>query len=522
VSGIGLIGCGHWGSNHLRVWSELGELRAVCDADADRLERVRHEHPNLPLYGNVASLIADEEVTAVVIATPAATHAELVSHALDAGLDVLVEKPMALHLSEAKELVDQARSCRRLLMVGHVIEFHPAVQKLRSLISKGNLGKIRYLYSNRLNFGKLRTEESALWSFAPHDVAIMLRIVGSMPELVACHGGGYLNQDVADVTLMTLGFSGEVRGHIFVSWLHPFKEHRFVVVGDRQMAVFDDTRPWEEKLTLYPHRVDWLEGRVPVANTADGQLVPLEAEEPLKAECEHFTSCIKERQQPLTDGQSGLRVLSVLHMAQGSLERESRRYELGDHSVQGTFVHPSAVVEEGVRVGEGTKVWHFSHLMSDAEIGRDCVLGQNVFIGSRARIGNLVKIQNNVSIYEGVELEDEVFCGPSVTFTNVSNPRSAIDRKNAFRKTIVERGATLGANSTVVCGCRIGRYAFVGAGATVTRDVPPHCLVVGVPARAVGWVCECGEGIVFDGDVARCGACGLTYRMGESVERCPD
>jgi UDP-2-acetamido-3-amino-2,3-dideoxy-glucuronate N-acetyltransferase len=175
------------------------------------------------------------------------------------------------------------------------------------------------------------------------------------------------------------------------------------------------------------------------------------------------------------------------------------------------FVHPSSFVDEGATIGAGTKVWHFSHVMPGAVIGERCSLGQNVVVMPGTRIGNNVKIQNNVSIYEGVELEDDVFCGPSCVFTNVMNPRSHVPRKHEYRRTLVRRGASIGANATVVCGVTLGEYAFVGAGAVVTSDVPAFALMVGVPARRVGWMCQCGERLRLAGTRGRCEVCGAQY-----------
>ena len=512
---LALVGCGAWGKNHLRVWSDLGHLRLVCDKDPARLELVRAQYPDMETCPDVNTVLYRPDISTVVIATPAPTHATLALRALEAGKDVLVEKPMALTVAEGERLVETAQRLGRILMVGHVLEYHSAVLKLREMIGEGTLGRVHYVCSNRLNLGRIRTEENALWSFAPHDVAIMLQLLGVMPEEVACHGGAYLNHQVADVTLTSLRFPDGARAHIFVSWLHPFKEQRFVVVGDRQMAVFDDTRPWPEKLVLYPHRVDWLGGQVPVAHKAEAVPVPLEEVEPLRAECEHFLQCVVTRQQPLTDGKSGLRVLRVLEAAQQSLEQGSQPTRL-DHGAlmsPSYYAHPTATVDSGAEIGEGTRIWHYSHVMSGAEIGKKCVLGQNVFVASRVRIGDGVKIQNNVSVYEGVELEDFVFCGPSMVFTNVINPRSEIERKQEFRKTLVRRGATLGANCTVLCGVSIGRYAFIGAGAVITKDVPDYALVVGVPAHVAGWVCECGEKLRFDSDRTTCSTCSKRYRQ---------
>ncbi len=179
------------------------------------------------------------------------------------------------------------------------------------------------------------------------------------------------------------------------------------------------------------------------------------------------------------------------------------------------FVHQSAYVDPGASIGQGTKIWHFCHVMSGAVIGEGCTLGQNVVVMSGARIGNNVKIQNNVSVYEGVILEDDVFCGPSCVFTNVLNPRAHISRRSEFMKTLVKRGATIGANATIVCGVTLGEYSFIGAGAVVTSDVPPYALMVGVPARRVGWMCRCGERLAFDQGFARCKRCDSEYQERE-------
>jgi UDP-2-acetamido-3-amino-2,3-dideoxy-glucuronate N-acetyltransferase len=306
-----------------------------------------------------------------------------------------------------------------------------------------------------------------------------------------------------------MSFASGVKAHIFVSWLHPFKEQKLVIVGDRKMAVFDDTQD-DRKLVLYPHRIDWVD-RVPVARKAEGEVVPLEKLEPLKLECQHFLDCIASRQTPRTDGENGVRVLKILHAAGQSIRDHGQPVSVGRRTSANYFAHSSAIVDEPCEIGENTKIWHFSHVMANSRIGLGCILGQNVHVASGVRIGDNVKIQNNVSLYTGVELEDDVFCGPSMVFTNVITPRSHVNRKAEYRKTLVKRGASLGANSTIVCGVTIGQYAFVGAGAVVTKDVPDHALFVGVPARQVGWVCQCGVSLKVSSRVALCPSCGTTY-----------
>jgi UDP-2-acetamido-3-amino-2,3-dideoxy-glucuronate N-acetyltransferase len=333
---------------------------------------------------------------------------------------------------------------------------------------------------------------------------------------VAAHGSSQLTPAVVDVTTTHFQFASGVAAHIFVSWLHPFKEQKLVVVGDRAMAVFDDTET-ERKLVLYRHHVDWL-NRLPVAHRADGEVIPLPNQEPLQTECLHFLDCVQGRRTPRTDGQEGLRVLRVLDACEKSLRNGGQLLSL-EEPVTRYFTHPSAVIDERCEIGESTRIWHFSHIMSGSKIGRHCNLGQNVVVSPGCRIGDNVKIQNNVSIYTGVELEDDVFCGPSMVFTNVINPRSHIERKHQYRRTLVRKGASLGANSTVVCGVTIGAYAFVAAGAVVTHDVPDYALVMGVPARQVGWMCKCGVKLELAADSGRCSDCGETYVLDHGCMR---
>ncbi len=513
---IAVVGCGYWGKNLVRNFSELGALKCVCDKDVSRPDTLIYNGDPPEFTEKLLDVLGDSGVRAVAVATPAATHYDVVKQCLRADKDVFVEKPLALTAQEGQELVELAEHRARILMVGHILLYHPAIVKLQQLVTRGELGQVRYCYSNRLSMGLIRTEENILWSFAPHDISVLLHLLGEEPVEVEARGESYLTPGVVDVTLSSLKFKSGVAAHIFVNWLHPFKEQRLVVVGSEKMAVFDDTA--EKKLLLYPHRVDWA-GRSPKAVKADAIEVKLEAAEPLKRECQHFLECVATRQQPRTDGHEGLRVLRVLDACQRSLEEHRPTVSLGQQAkaraeTREYFAHETAVVDMPCSIGKGTKIWHFSHVMKGATLGEDCSLGQNVLISSTSVIGNGVKIQNNVSVYDGVTLEDGVFCGPSMVFTNVMNPRSEIIRKSEYRSTLVKRGATLGANCTIVCGHTVGEYAFVAAGAVVTSDVPPFALVAGVPAKPIGWMSRAGERLHFDKDnLARCPHSGNLHRL---------
>lgn len=523
---VAVVGVGYWGKNLVRNFADLGVLAALCDAEPSVEVTYRPKYPHLKFYRDFQQVLSDPTIQAVALATPAVTHYELAKAALNAGKDVLVEKPLAVDVKHGEDLVRLAEKNGRILMVGHILRYHPAILKLQELIQQGALGRINYLYSNRLNIGKIRTEENILWSFAPHDISVMLALLGETPTRVSCSGGAYLNHDVVDVTLSHFDFPSGVQAHIFVSWLHPVKEQKLVVVGSEKMAVFDDTA--EHKLVLYPHKVEW-RNRIPTAIKADAEVVKLDDREPLRAECQHFLDCSASRKSPVSNGAEGLRVLRVLDACQRSLESGPVALDVPVAAPQKAelpyFVHSSAFVDEGAEIGARTKVWHFAHVMKGARIGERCIVGQNVNIDGGTVIGNNVKIQNNVSVYTGTVVEDDVFLGPSCVLTNVSNPRSQINRHSLYETTVLKRGCSIGANATIVCGVTIGRYAFAGAGSVVTKNVPDFALVVGNPAHQIGWMSRHGhrlENPDADG-IMLCPETGYRYQEVEpGVLRCLD
>jgi UDP-2-acetamido-3-amino-2,3-dideoxy-glucuronate N-acetyltransferase len=348
---------------------------------------------------------------------------------------------------------------------------------------------------------------------------MILALLNDLPETVTAVGHCYLHKAVADVTTTHLTFASGQAAHIHVSWLHPIKEQRLFVIGDKAMAVFDDGEDWPSKICIYDHEINWRDG-VPVPTKSSGRPVAIEPDEPLRLECQHFLDCVAGGATPRTDGAEALRVLRVLDAAQRSID-ENRPVSIATGlALPNSQIHPTACIDSPSDIGDGTKIWHFSHVLKDSRIGRNCNIGQNVVIGPNVSIGDGCKIQNNVSVYDGVTLEDNVFCGPSMVFTNVVNPRADISRKDEFGDTLVRTGATIGANATIVCGVEIGKYAFVGAGAVVTRNVPDYALMVGNPAKRVGDMCACGERLP-DGDWtdAECNTCDRKFERSEGLVR---
>lgn len=517
---VAVIGSGYWGKNLVRNYANLGALKLICDKNEMVLDHFRQQY-QVDTCLALNDVLLRDDIAGVVVATPAETHFDIAREALLAGKHVYVEKPLVLEEKEGMELIRIAREKDLTLMVGHLLQYHPIFGHLKDLVQAGELGRINYVYSNRLNLGKIRREENILWSFAPHDISMILTLAGETPEAVSATGGNYLHQKIADVTTTHLRFPSGLRAHIFVSWLHPFKEQKLVVVGDRKMAVFDDTLSWKDKLLLYPHEINW-QGNLPVPTKKDAERVAVTEAEPLRLECEQFLSCIHNGHSPITDGVEGLNVLRVLNAAQRSMDCGGCELTLegnaphlnietaapesrSTHVEQAYFKHPTAEIDEPVQIGAGTKIWHFSHVLKNSTIGESCNIGQNVVIGPDVTIGKRCKIQNNVSVYKGVTLEDGVFCGPSMVFTNIYNPRAEISKMDQVRPTLVRKGATIGANATIVCGVTVGAYAFVGAGAVVTKDVAPNALIVGNPAKQIGWVCTCGERLGEDMYCAGCG-----------------
>ena len=499
---ICVVGAGRWGTNHIKTLKGLGALAGIVEARENRRDELKELFPDVTLYHSVRDVPLDE-FDGFTVATPAETHFEVGSYLLEQGKHVLIEKPIALNTKEASALKKLAEEHQVNLMVGHVLLFHPAIIKIKELIDTGKIGKLEYIYSNRLNLGTVRTEENILWSFAPHDISIFEYFIGSNPIDVVSRGGAFLTPGIHDTTMTSLTYPDNVVGHIFVSWLHPFKEHRMVMIGSKGMISFEDSSA-DKDILFYEKGIDWIQGE-PIKRDGPTEVIPYEKGFPLTNEIQYFLDHLDGSKLEIADGQNAFDVLEVLEKATASLQ--------GSHVEESSeesdfFVHPTSEVDAGVTVGAGTKIWHYSHIQSGSSLGEKVSIGQNVNVGNRVKIGNHVKIQNNVSVYEGVELEDYVFCGPSMVFTNVQRPRSEFPQRGTefYAKTLVKKSASIGANATIVCGSTIGEYAFIGAGAVVTRDVPAYALVVGNPGKVIGWVDKQGHKLEFDNSgLSRCG-----------------
>jgi predicted dehydrogenase len=327
VTTVGVVGLGYWGPNLARNFAALpdAEVRWLCDARPERLEEVGAAHPDARRTGELAELLADPELDAVVLATPVPTHADLAVTVLGAGKHCLVEKPLAQSVPDARRAVEAAEEAGRVLMVDHLLEYHPGLLKLKEIADSGELGDIHYIYGNRLNLGQLRADENALWSLGAHDVSVVLRLAGEEPIEWSARGECYMREGIEDVVFAFLRFPSGLSAHLHLSWLDPHKERRFTVVGSRRMATFDDMQV-ERKLSVYDKGFDQTASSYGeyVTRSGDSWSPQIPNAEPLRLVASHFVECVREGRTPLSDGESGLRVVRVLEALQGELEATRR------------------------------------------------------------------------------------------------------------------------------------------------------------------------------------------------------
>ena len=323
---LGLVGAGDWGRNLLRNFARLKECQIafICDTDEKNLKKASGLFPQLEVSKDFQKALSQNSVDAVVVATPPDSHFQLAKQALLAGKHIFVEKPLVLDLSQGEELCNLASRMQKMIMVGHIMMYHAATRKLKGYIQKGELGEIYYIYTQRINLGKVRNNENALYSFAPHDISLACYLLDQTPIRVSATGNSYLQPEIEDVVFLTLHFADNVMAHIHVSWLDPHKDRKVTIVGSKKMAVFDDTEA-SEKIWLYDKGVDSkfdynTYGEYLSLRSGDILIPKLESAEPLELECRHFLECIREGKTPLSDGKDGLKVLKVLQAAQRSLK----------------------------------------------------------------------------------------------------------------------------------------------------------------------------------------------------------
>jgi UDP-2-acetamido-3-amino-2,3-dideoxy-glucuronate N-acetyltransferase len=498
---LGLIGGGYWGKNLIREFNNTKCLHTICDINEEALNKYNKLYPNVNTTTNWDDVLNNEDINCVCIALPAHMHFSFAKKSLLSGKDVYVEKPITLDIKEAEELVKIAKENNKILMVGHLLHYHPCIEKIKEMINENKIGKVKNIIANRLNLGIFRTQENVLWSFAPHDISVILNLCDNkLPNEVICLGKDHITKNIHDVTNSILKYNDKYV-NINVNWLNPYKEQKMSIIGEKGMILFDDTAK-ENKLTYFPEYInfssDLNSNPTPIKNNGVNIEVDL-SKSPLLKECEHFINCCKTREKPITDGEEGVRVLKVLNYLQKSLESNKNINVINEeeNKKRNFYVHPTAIVDEGAEIGEGTKIWHYSHICKGAKIGKNCNIGQNVYFAGGAKIGNNCKIQNNVSVYAGVEAEDYVFFGPSCVLTNDINPRGMYSKAGQYIKTKLETGVTLGANCTIVCGNTLGKHSLIGSGAVICKDVEPYSIMVGNPGKKIGEIDEKGNRKIY-------------------------
>ncbi|PXF45113.1 UDP-2-acetamido-3-amino-2,3-dideoxy-D-glucuronate N-acetyltransferase [Gracilariopsis chorda] len=514
-----IVGAGKWGTNFITTACALKLSVAIVETNLEALALIKcnpRVSPACRFFSNLGQALGALPNAAVVVATPPSTHFALAKQAITAGRHVLVEKPMCDNLQDAQRLADLARNHQVTLMVDHLLHYSVHHRRMLYLIESGLIGKVKRVHMSRMNFGAVRTNENVLWSLSPHDVSILLAVFKDQsPDSVLCTGHKVVSLHVEDSVSLHVRFKDGVHAQIDCNWMHPFKERRTIVYGTKGCIVLNEAMPdatlkriqafhWSAKrkhdgssVKIEKSEAHILQYLKDQSGQAASELEEMDAKQPLQVVLEHFLECIQKQTVPRTDGNEGVRVLRILSAASESLVKGGEVVSLHNispavHALR-SFVHPTAVVDQGAVLGQGTKVWHFSHIMPGAVLKEKCNIGQNVYIGGKAKLGRNVKVQNNVSIYDEVCIDDDVFLGPSCVLTNVKNPRSHVSRKHEYMPTVIEKGVTVGANATIVCGITLGAYSFVGAGAVVTKNVPPHAMVYGNPAVIKGWMSTTGN-----------------------------
>ena len=471
---IGVIGYGRWSKNIVREMNKFNVIKMVCDINTEELDECNKLYPDITTTTNKYDILNNKYITGVCVVVPSELHYHITKEALENNKDVFVEKPLALSFKKGRELVKLAKEKNKILMIGHLMMYHSSIKKIKDIIDKGCIGKIKSITSNRLNFGIIRKTENVLWSFAPHDISMILFFCGS-PLAVRCNGNKISGKyGVVHLNMVYKNLNAMIN----VNWMCPYKEQKLTIIGEKGIILFDDVN----KIVKYQNFLK------------DSKLIPFDNNSPLYNECHSFIDACFSRKDTITCGNKSLETLFILDNAQKSLDENKMIYiKQYEPIVENIYIHPTAIIDDQVTIGMGTKVWHYSHISKNSYIGKNCVIGQNVYIGPQVIIGNNCKIQNNVSIYTGVILEDDVFMGPSCVTTNDINPRAKHPKNGIYKKTLIKKGASIGANAVIICDNIIGEYSMIGAGSVVTKNIDSYTVVIGNPARKYGTIDKQGK-----------------------------
>lgn len=510
---LGLIGGGYWGKNLVKTFNNIGVLKTICEINDELIKKYNVDYPHIITVDDYDEMLSDPSITMICVSLPAPLHYEFGIKALKAGKHLYVEKPITLDVQQAMELEEYSRMNNLKCMVGHLLHYHEAIKKIKEILKSNDLGPIKYITSNRKSHGIFRTFENVLWSFAPHDISIALSLCnGTFEDVqsISCNGKSFITENVHDIVNLTMTINN-IYVNINVDWSSPYKEQKLSIVCEKGMILFDDVEK-NDKLKIIRNHIQTIDNN-PVAMKDNFETIYLPSISPLENECRHFVETCDSFLNPITDAREGIEVLKVLKRADEILKGKNIKKSSSmssDTSVDtyGTiasnenniwsfkssneqpFIHETSICKSK-NVGATSKVWHWSHVTDTAIIGENCNIGQSCYIAGT--IGNGCKVQNNISIYKGVISGDNVFFGPSCVFTNDINPRCEYSKNGQYMETNIEDGVTIGANATIICGKRLGKYCLIGAGSVVTKDVEPYAIMVGNPARKIGTIDEQGN-----------------------------